>query len=199
MKKRRIIGLTGGIATGKTTYTILFKSLGAQTICCDEIAHRSLRKNTRVYKNIIRIFGRKILDKERRIDRQTLGTIIFKNKKKRSELEKIIHPYVFEKLNSAIRKARGILIIDVPLLFETGFEKEVDTTMLIWCSRAQQIARLMKRDGLTREKAIKRIKVQMPLAQKKSKADYVIDNTDLEKGVKQAIRVWDRIVAQTKK
>jgi dephospho-CoA kinase len=197
--KKLIIGLTGGIATGKTTYTVLFKSLGARTLCCDEIAHRSLRKNSQVYHEIIRLFGKAVLDKEKRIDRHALGKVVFKNKKKRSALEKIIHPYVFEKIHGAIKSTHSILIIDVPLLFETGFEKEVDKTIVIWCSRATQIERLMRRDGVTRDQAIKRIEVQMPLSQKKRKADYVIDNTDLKKGVTHAIRLWGRLMRQTEK
>lgn len=190
---QRIIGLTGGIASGKTTYRIVFEKLGAQTICCDEIAHRALRKNTRSYRAIVDAFGHAILNADKQIDRARLGRVIFRSAKKRKHLESIIHPFVYERLRRRMRAARGVLVLDIPLLFETGFETEVDATIVVWCSRAEQIRRLMKRDDISRAEARERIQTQMPLAKKKARADYVIDNSLLEHGVSQAVRLWRRI------
>jgi dephospho-CoA kinase len=188
-----IVGLTGGIATGKTTYTVVFKKLGAQIVCCDEIAHRALRKHTKTYNRIVKAFGSDILKPTKQIDRAKLATVIFNNQKKRKELEGIVHPYVFKRLDEKIKKTRGILVIEVPLLFETGFDKAVDKTILVWCSRRDQIKRIVKRDGGTEAWARKRIEAQMPLTAKKRKADFVIDNSVLDKGVKQAINIWKKL------
>jgi dephospho-CoA kinase len=192
-RKKLIVGLTGGIASGKTTYRLLFESLGAQTACCDEIARRALRKNTRTYRAITEAFGPAILNTHKQIDRARLGHLIFRSVKKRKCLEEIIHPFVYNRLELLMRRASGILILDVPLLFETGFDREMDATVLVWCPLPEQRRRLMKRNALTRAEASRRIQTQMPLAKKKARADYVIDNSILKKGVSQAVRVWEQL------
>ncbi len=192
--KKLIIGLTGGIATGKTTILCLFKQFGAQTVCCDELAHRALRQNTHTYRQIIKLFSKKILDRNKKIDRKRLGEIIFKNKSKRKALEQIVHPFVFSKIFENISKARGILVIDIPLLFETGFQRYVDRTIVVWCNEREQVRRLIKRDNISRKQALARIKTQMPLARKKKMADWAIDTINLSKGILQANTIWKEIV-----
>lgn len=193
-QKALIVGLTGGIATGKTTVACVFGKLGAQVICCDEIAHRALWKNTKTYKKIVAEFGLAILDKRKRVDKKRLADIIFKSKHKRGVLEEIIHPFVFEKLFLYVKKARGILIIDVPLLFETGFEKYVDVTILVACSKRTQKKRLTKRDVLSVKEVESRLKAQMPLDKKRKKADWVIENEDLKKTMTQIRYIWNQVV-----
>ena len=198
-KNQCIVGLTGGIATGKSTFSFIFKQLGARVVCCDELAHRALRKNTGTYKEIVRVFGCTILNDAKQIDRRKLATIVFKNKAERTKLEKIIHPFVFDKLFDAIKKTEGIIILDVPLLFETHFEQNVDQTIVVWCTKKEQVRRLCRRDGLTQTAADARIRTQMPLSTKKRKADHLIDNTDLETAVKMAKVVWKKIQSISKK
>lgn len=196
---KTIIGLTGGIATGKSTVAFLFAKLGAKVICCDEIAHRALWKNTLTYKQIVECFGKTILDSNQRINKRKLAEIIFKNKNKRVVLENIIHPFVFKKLASYIRKATGVLILEIPLLFETGYEKHVDYTVLVNCSKEEQIKRLMLRDDLSKENAIKRINTQLSMAIKKKKADFIIENADVKKTVEQTKKTWRQFEITTKK
>jgi dephospho-CoA kinase len=179
-RKKLIVGLTGGIASGKTTYRLLFESLGAQTACCDEIARRALRKNTRTYRAITEAFGPAILNTHKQIDRARLGHLIFRSVKKRKCLEEIIHPFVYNRLELLMRRA-------------SGFDREMDATVLVWCPLPEQRRRLMKRNALTRAEASRRIQTQMPLAKKKARADYVIDNSILKKGVSQAVRVWEQL------
>jgi len=185
-----IVGLTGGVATGKTTFAYVFKQLGAQVICCDELAHRALRRGTQTYRAIVKTFGKRICDRNKRIERTKLAACIFRNKRKRKRLENIIHPFVFEKVFQVIRQGKGIVIIDIPLLFETGFQKQVDRTIVISCRYHKQVSRLMTRDKLSRKQAQTRIKAQMPLAHKRALADWVIDNTVLKKAVHNATRIW---------
>jgi dephospho-CoA kinase len=192
-KKRCVIGLTGGIATGKTTMGFVFKKLGAHVICCDTIAHNALRKNSGTYKKIVRTFGEKVLKNKKKIDRARLGSIVFSNGQQRKKLENIIHPYVFERLAETIKRKRGIIIIDVPLLFETGFEKNVDLTIVVCCSQREQINRLLKRNMLKKEDARARIAAQMPLREKKKKADFIIENTHLKDAVRTAQQIYKQI------
>ena len=193
--KKLIVGLTGGIASGKTTFIYLFKQFGAPVVCCDELAHRALRKKTHTYRSIVKAFGRNILDHHKKIDRKKLAALIFKNKRKRKVLEAIVHPFVFTQLFAYIKKARGVLIIDVPLLFETKFEQHVDRTIVIWCRPEEQMRRLIKRDHLSPSQARARIKSQMPLTKKKKMADWVIDSTDLRSGIYHAHTIWHTMVA----
>lgn len=193
-----VVGLTGGIATGKSTFSYLFKEFGASVVCCDELAHRALWKNTKTYRSIVEAFGTDILDSAKRIDRRKLATHVFRDKKKRVKLEEIVHPSVFARLFQYMEKNTGIIILDVPLLFETGFERYVDQTIVVWCRRDEQVRRLCARDTITKAAAEARIRAQMPLAKKRKKADHVIDNTDLATAVKTAKRVWKKLQGKSK-
>ncbi len=194
-----IVGLTGGIATGKSTSLLIFEQLGAKTVCCDKLAHMALRKNTKSYKAIVKQFGDKILDKNDRIDRSKVAEIVFKNKNKRKQLEDIVHPYVFKKLADSINTARGVLIVDVPLLFETGFEKQVDCIVVASCSKSEQLKRLMQRNAFSKEEANRRISAQMPLASKKRKADWVVNTGSLEEAMSQIKGIWEMLKKQNKR
>ena len=191
-----VVGLTGGIATGKTTFSCFFRQLGAHVVSCDELAHRALRKNTQTYRRIVDRFGKDILAAGGRIDRSKLAAVVFKNKAKREALERIVHPFVFDRLRIEIRKARGIIIVEIPLLFETGYQKNIDISLLVWCPKREQKRRLKERDGLTAAQIEKRINAQMPLAEKKRRADYVIDNTDLDQAVRTALHIWQKLEKQ---
>lgn len=188
------LGLTGGIGTGKTSAAAFLRTLGARVLDCDKVAHEALKKKSSAYPKIVRLFGAKICDRQGRILRRRLASLIFDDPEKRQALEAIVHPFVFQRIQVAKRSMRqGILVIDMPLLFETGFEDKVDKILLIDASVALQIKRASKRLHISEADAKKRNKSQMPIADKRKKADWVICNEgslkDLQKKLKQ---LWDK-------
>ena len=181
-----LVGLTGGVATGKSTVAKMFKQCGAVVIDADELARDVVRPGRPAWRAIVKAFGKTVLTPDRTINRQALGAIVFGNRAKLRRLEQIIHPRVEREqarlTRQAVRKnPDAIVIYDVPLLFEAGVDKRVDTIIVVTTDRETQIARLEKRNGLSRTEAIRRIRSQMPLAKKTRRADYTIEGT-LSKG-----------------
>lgn len=177
MKK---IGLTGGIATGKTTVMWMFHEMGATIINADEIAHKMLEPETMVWKLLFERYGARIMQKGHVIDRSALAKIIFSDEDERKYVEKTIHPRVHEEIDhhvvAAAKEGKSYTIVEVPLLFEVRWDKECDVIIVVHCDPEQQIARCMQKFNLTREEAIARIKIQRPLGAKIAKATFVIDN-----------------------
>lgn len=177
-----LVGLTGGVATGKSTVATMFKRSGAVVIDADELAREVVRPGKPAWQKIVKLFGRTILNPDRSINRHALSAIVFRNRTKLRQLERIIHPRVAQlqthMFKQAARKDPGTVVIyDVPLLFEAGVDKRMDKIIVVTADRKTQIARLRKRNGLTRAEALRRIRSQMPLTKKISKADYVLDGT----------------------
>jgi dephospho-CoA kinase len=177
-----LIGLTGGVATGKSTVAKMFKKCGAIVIDADELARDVVQPGKPAWREIIRMFGKDIVNPDRTINRHTLGTIVFPDKKKLRRLERIIHPRVAREqvrlTKQAARKdPQAIVIYDVPLLFEAGIDKRVDKVIVVTADRETQIRRLKKRNGFTRAESLRRIRSQMPLAMKRLRADYIFDGT----------------------
>jgi len=177
-----LIGLTGGVATGKSTVAKMFERCGAIVIDADKLAREVVRPGKPAWREIVRRFGTSVLNGDQTINRQILGQIVFQNRTKRRQLERIIHPRVAHEQARLTRQAarqdpKAIVIYDVPLLFEAGIDKRVDKTVVVTTDRETQIARLKKRNGLTRSEALRRIKSQMPLTLKRRRADYVLDGT----------------------
>ncbi|MDH4152433.1 MAG: dephospho-CoA kinase [Nitrospira sp.] len=177
-----LIGLTGGVATGKSTVAKMFKQCGAIVIDADELAREVVQPGKPAWRDIIRRFGTSILNADRTINRQTLGQIVFGNRTKLRELERIIHPRVAREQQRLTRKAatkdpNAVVLYDVPLLFEAGIDKRVDRIIVVTADQRTQIARLKQRNGLTRAEALQRIRSQMPLSKKISRADMIIDGT----------------------
>ena len=177
-----LIGLTGGVATGKSTVAKMFERCGAIVIDADKLARDVVRPGKPAWREIVRRFGTSVLNGDQTINRQILGQIVFQNRTKRRQLERIIHPRVAHEQARLTRQAarqdpKAIVIYDVPLLFEAGIDKRVDKTVVVTTGRETQIARLKKRNGLTRSEALRRIKSQMPLTLKRRHADYVLDGT----------------------
>jgi dephospho-CoA kinase len=177
-----LVGLTGGVATGKTTVATMFRRCGAVVIDADELAREVVQPGKPAWREIVRTFGRQILNPDRTINRHALGTIVFHDKKKLRRLEGIIHPRVAREQARLTRQAsrsnpKAVVVYDVPLLFEAGIDKRVDKIAVVTADRDTQIARLKKRNGLTRTDALRRIKSQMPLSHKRRRADYVLDGT----------------------
>ena len=177
-----LIGLTGSVATGKSTVAKMFKKCGAIVIDADELAREVVQPGKPAWREIVRTFGRRILNLDRTIDRHALGAIVFHDKKKLRHLERIIHPRVARAQIRLTKQAakndpKAIVIYDVPLLFEAGIDKRVDKTVVVAATRETQIMRLKNRNGLTRAEALRRIRSQMPLAMKRLRADYILDGT----------------------
>lgn len=178
-----LVGLTGGVATGKSTVAAMLKQCGAVVIDADLLAREVVTPGKPAWKEIVSTFGKDLLNSDRTLSRHALGAIVFRHPAKRLALERIIHPRVAREQKRLTRQAarnnpKAVVIYDVPLLFEAGIDKRMDSTLVVTADRETQIARLKKRNGLSRAEAIRRIKSQMPLATKRRLADYVIDGTE---------------------
>ena len=177
-----LVGLTGGVATGKSTVAKMFKQCGAIVIDADELAYEVVKPGKPAWKEIVELFGKAVLNQDRSLNRQVLGRIVFGNPKKRRQLEHIIHPRVAReqaRLTKQVARIdpKAVVIYDVPLLFEAGIDTRVDITIVVTADRKTQIARLKKRNGLSYTEAIRRIRSQMPLAKKIQRADHVLNGT----------------------
>jgi len=177
-----LVGPTGGVATGKSTVAMMFKQCGAAVINADLLARQVVEPGKPAWRAIVKLFGKTVLNQDRSLDRQALGSIIFHNPKKRRQLERIIHPRVAReqaRLTKAITRKdpNAVVIYEVPLLFEAGVDKRVDKIIVVTADRNIQIARLKKRNGLSRAEAIRRIRSQMPLAKKTQQADHLLNGT----------------------
>lgn len=175
-----LIGLTGGIGSGKSVVAQIFKRLGAHLIDADELAHEAVRPDGPVLKRIVEAFGPDVLNSDGTLDRVKLGRRVFEDPEKRERLNSIVHPYVFreeERRRKEIEQKdpKAIVLFDAALLIETGSDQLMDKVVLVTIDRRKQIGRIMKRDGLSREEAVRRIEAQMPQSKKKSRADYIID------------------------
>ncbi len=194
-----LVGLTGGVGTGKSTVADCFSRLGAQVIDSDKLAHQALKPGTPTYDAICDHFGRKnILGSRGLIDRKKLGAIVFNRPAKRKILESIVHPYVFQEIEKAAKKKEGILILEVPLLFETNFNESMDVNIVVSASRARQAERLKKRNGMTLAEVSARIKAQTPLSRKAALADFVVNNNGSKTETKiQVKEIWKKLSSRT--
>ena len=177
-----LVGLTGGVATGKSTVAAMLKQCGAVVIDADLLAREVVTPGKPAWKEIVATFGKGLLNSDRTLNRHALGAIVFRHPAKRLALERIIHPRVAREQQRLTREAvrnnpKAVVIYDVPLLFEAGIDKRMDTTLVVTADRETQIARLKQRNGLSRAEAIRRIKSQLPLSKKIRLADYLIDGT----------------------
>jgi len=180
MKRLIKVGLTGGIATGKSTTLQHWQQLGAAGIDTDELAHRTLAPHTPTWDEVVRTFGTKILNDDGTVNRSQLGDIVFANESKRLALNHIIHPAVHEMWAEAMQKLERdgqteVVVVSVPLLYEVAAETEFDCVVAVGCSEGTQLARL-KQKGLTEDQARARICAQWPLQLKMDRADFVIWN-----------------------
>ncbi len=190
-----IVGLTGGIATGKSTVADIFEELGVYRIDTDRLARTVVEPHQPALAAIVRAFGTGILDVYGQLDRKRLADIIFAEPEKREILNKLTHPAVRTLLREELAHARelgvGIVLVEIPLLYEANFEDEVDCVIVVKAAERTQLSRLLCRDGLSEEAARLRIKAQMPLQEKVTRADYLIDNDgSLAKTREQVEKVW---------
>lgn len=193
-----IIGLTGGIATGKSTAAAYLEKKGAKIIDADKISHQLSQKGNKGWELIVNEFGREVLKDNQELDREKLGEIVFSNPEKRKKLESLLHPLIIytmkEKAHQYLENDE-LVIFMAPLLFETGLDYFCDQVWLISSSETEQIKRLKKRNGLNKKEALKRIKSQLALEKKKEKADIIIENNSTIEDLKLELDLyWDKIL-----
>ncbi|MGL5807272.1 MAG: dephospho-CoA kinase [Xenococcaceae cyanobacterium] len=179
MKKRRAIGLTGGISTGKSTVSgYLANRYHLNILDADVYAREAVEANSSVFQEIVKRYGNRVLTIDRILDRKALGEIIFNDPQQKIWLEKQIHPYVRDRLVEEIAKLETeTVVLAIPLLFEANMTDLVSEIWVVYCDEKQQIERLMQRDRLSESQAQARINSQLPLAQKIASADVVLDNS----------------------
>lgn len=175
------IGLTGGIATGKSTVSNILRQHGARIIDADQIAREVVEPGQPAWEKIVSYFGQDILLPDNTIDRKRLGKIVFADATARQALNSFTHPAIINRIREILdgwRDDAGVLaVVDAPLLLEAGMEFLVDEVWVVATSTEIQLERLMRRDKLSREEALQRLAAQMPLAEKISRATRVIDNS----------------------
>lgn len=200
--KMKIIGLTGGIATGKSTVSKIIKGKYYPVIDADLVSREVVEINEPAYKDIVNTFGDVILLPDKNIDREKLGSIIFNNEKARKTLNDVVHPRIYGRIKEYIQKYQNeeynLIFIDIPLLIESkdDLEKEdieFDEIWLVYANKEQQIKRLKERNNYTNEEAFSRINSQMDIEDKRKHCDRIIDNT---KNIKYTIQKVEKEIAE---
>ncbi|MEJ2100751.1 MAG: dephospho-CoA kinase [Desulfobacterales bacterium] len=195
----QVIGLTGGIATGKSTVCAILENAGAVIIDADRIARNLVKKNLPAYRQIVDTFGESILLPDGEINRTALGDLIFNDPRKKQLLNKIIHPQVGKETHRQLKhieksNPHALVILDIPLLLESGMHKDLSEVIVVYTPEHIQIKRLMVRDHISQKNALARIRSQMPIEKKKKLATIVIDNSGpLEHTRKQTLEIFQRL------
>lgn len=176
-----LVGLTGGIASGKSTVSAIFKEMGCRVIDADLIAREVVEPGSPGLKLLVEAFGGDIIDAEGKLKRDYLGKLVFKDEGLRDKLNNILHPLIIKTIRERMASEKGkdtgsIIVVDAPLLIEAGLHREMDHVILVYVDEATQMNRLVARDKLSEEEASLRIKAQMPLAEKVRYAHFIIDN-----------------------
>ena len=196
----KVLGLTGGIGSGKSMVASMFAQLGADVIDADQLAREVVEPGQPVLEEIAAAFGRDILLPDGRLDRGMLARIIFADPVARARLNAITHPRIQERMATemALRGSRpGVLIVDIPLLFENDRTSSVESVIVVWVDPKTQLRRLIERDGLTADEARQRIAAQMPLDEKRARADLVVDNSGSRENTRRQVEAIYRQNAST--
>jgi dephospho-CoA kinase len=201
MPRPTIAGLTGGIASGKSTVAAMLAEAGARIVDADRIAHQVVLKGEPAWQDIVDHFGSGILARDGQIDREALGAIVFNDTEAKKALNGIVHPRVFETMAQEIQSLAeahpgDLIIMDVPLLIESGLHASLPIVILVYVPETMQQERLMRRDGLNAADAAARIRAQMPIDSKRANAHYIVDNTgDLDATRRQVLDIYRKILS----
>ncbi|BAT49758.1 dephospho-CoA kinase [Bacillus altitudinis] len=194
-----VIGLTGGIASGKSTVSQMIKEKGIRVVDADIIAKEAVSKGAPALHQIVQTFGEEVLLPNGELNRQQLGAIIFSDEEKRKKLNAIVHPEVRKEMlkqrDEGVSNQETFVVLDIPLLFESKLEGLVDRIIVVYTTPDLQLSRLMNRNDLSEEEALKRIHSQQPLEEKCQKADRVIENTKdlafIRKQLENILNEWE--------
>lgn len=188
-----VLGITGGIATGKSSVVQHFIDLGFPVVDADIIARHLLDQNEQAYNEVVKIFGSEILQENGEINRQALGALVFNHPDKLKQLDELMAPFLQESILAAIKQAsqnQKLVIVDVPLMYEKGYDEWMDQVAVVYCTPNQQLKRLMQRNQLTEKEAKQRMDSQLPIEMKKLLAEVVFDNSnDLTQTIQQ-VDTW---------
>ncbi|MGZ3603787.1 MAG: dephospho-CoA kinase [Thermodesulfobacteriota bacterium] len=200
-----IVGLTGGVASGKTAVSGVLKEEGAYIIDADQIARELVQPHQPAWNELVRTFGEEILQEDRSIDRKKLADRVFADPNQRKLLDQILHPLITEEMDRRTKEIgqknpQAIVVIDAPLLIEVGYHRQVDKVMVVTSTQAQQFERLKARDGINFEEALRILSSQMPIEEKVKLADFVIRNegslAEVRKRTKEVFRELKKIALQ---
>lgn len=199
----KIIGLTGGIASGKTTVAAIFERLGAPVVDADKLAREVVEPGTPGHAAIVEAFGPQVLAADGSIDRAALGCIVFRNPEARKILEGVTHPAIGSRAVALLEKLRSeghpVVFYVAPLLIEAGITSRVDEVWVVYVDAATQVLRLMERDRITREEAERKIACQMPIEEKRKHAKVVIDNGGSREDTERTVwALWEEIMGGTR-
>lgn len=204
MRRGLKVGLTGGIASGKSEALKGFARAGAETVSLDSIAHELSKPGRSVYRAIVRSFGRGVLDSRGRIDRERLGADVFRNPRLRKKLERISHPPILREMRRILQRSRrAVVVVDAPLLFEKRLQAEFDLTVVVTAKRSRRIRRAARRDGLAKAQIMRRVGAQLSDARKLRLADVELSNDGSLKALRRAVaecqRAFDLIANRNKR
>ena len=187
-----VIGLTGGIASGKSTVSNFLRELGAVVIDADAIARQLANPQQPLWQKFVEHFGEAVLLADKSLDRKKIGAIVFADKAQRRWLDEVAHPLIEKELRRSLAACKAqqaeIVVLDVPLLYEVQWDKLTDEVWVVYVDEQTQLERLQRRDAMPESLARQRIAAQLPLEEKARKADFVIDNMGLQEKMKEQVR-----------
>lgn len=191
----KVIGLTGGIATGKSFVAATLEKMGAVIVDADLLAREVVQPGAPAFNEIVATFGEEIVGSDGTLDRKTLGRIVFADEAARKKLEQITHPAIIklgeERITRERDQGKALVVYVVPLLFEAGLSSSMDEVWVVYCDEETQIRRLRERERIGRDEALRKIMAQMPLKEKLEMADVVIDNSGtLEETERKVGELW---------
>lgn len=193
--KMKVLGITGGIGAGKSTVTEALARLGAAVVDADRVARRVMEPGEQAYTEVVRSFGKGILNPDETINRKALADIVFTDEDKLKTLNGITHPCIFRQMQKEMTEAKAeLVVLDVPLLFSADFPIVCDKTLAVLAPEELRIRRVMNRDGCTGEKVLERMAAQMGEEELRKRADFVIMNDEgMEKVLRQTQEIYEKM------